>query len=610
MHLRSPVLGAQRVAAFGLPDGDFLLDGMLGPAEVDGGTALLRQRSGSMARIPTKTSLLGELKRRKVFRVGATYLVAAFVVIQVADLLEEALPRLPVGTLTTVTVIAIIGFPIALLLAWVYELTDQGVMKDEDIARDEALAPPLAAQNVEPRSIAVLPFANLSADDDSDYFSDGVTDDIITSLSRIGDIRVVSRTSVMRYKDSQEPVGTIAAELRVATVLEGSVRRAKGRVRISAQLIDAAEDRHLWVESYDHPLEDIFDIQSDVSRQIAQALAAQLSAEEKAGLEQRPTADVDAYDLYLKGRHLWGRRTVDGLEKSIQYFLRALEHDPEFALAEAGMADSYVTLGMYGMRAPDEVMPLARDSATRALSLDPRMAEASTALATVKALYDWDWSGAEREFRHAIEIQPNYPVAHQWLASNLLTPLGRFEEARAANERAGELDPLSEAIATTCGVIALYSAEYESAVTGLSEVLDVHDRFGMAAFFRGQAEMELGRLDAAVDSLRLAAQLTNSSSEVLAMLAHAYAAGGQTAEARDILASLETRFADGYGSPVLKAQILLGLGEQDRALDLLEEAAGIRAADVVWLGVKPIYEPLRADPRFGAILKTVGLPAD
>ena len=562
-----------------------------------------------MAGTPKTTSLLGELKRRQVFKVGATYSVVAFVVIQVADVLEEAL-RLPYGTLTTVTVIAILGFPIALLLAWAYELTDHGVMKDDDVSREQALVtgpPALTADEIEPRSIAVLPFANLSADDDSDYFSDGVTDSIITSLSRIRDIRVVSRTSVMRYKDSQQSVGSIAAELRVATVLEGSVNKAKGRVRISAQLIDAAEDRHLWVESYDHPLEDIFDIQPEVSRQIAHALAAELSAEEKAGLERRPTANVEAYDLYLKGRYLWGRRTVDGLEKSIRYFARALEHDPELALAEAGRADSYVTLGMYGMRAPDEVMPLARDSAMRALSLDPRMAEARTALATVKALYDWDWKGAEREFRHAIETQPNYPVAHQWLASNLLTPLGRFEEARAANQRAGELDPLSQAIATTFGVISLYSAEYESAVRRLSEVLYVHDRFGMAAFFRGQAEMELGRVDDAVNSLRLASQLTDSSSEVLATLAHAYAAGGKTAEARDILASLEARFEEGYGSPVLKAQIYLGLGEQDRALDLLEQAADVRATELVWLRVRPIYEPLRGNPRFDAILSTVGL---
>ncbi len=565
-----------------------------------------------MARTPRKTSLLGELKRRQVFKVGATYSVVAFVVIQVADVLEEAL-RLPDGTLTTVTVIAILGFPIALLLAWVYELTDQGVKMDDDVTREQALVTTpqaLTADDVERRSIAVLPFANLSADDDSDYFSDGVTDDIISSLSRIRDIRVVSRTSVMRYKDSQQPVGSIAAELRVATVLEGSVRKANGRVRISAQLIDAVEDRHLWVESYDHPLEDIFDIQSEVSRQIAQALAAELSAEEKASLEQRPTADVEAYDLYLKGRYLWDRRTVDGLEKSIRYFARALEHDPEFALAEAGLADSYVTLGMYGMRAPDEVMPLAGDSATRALSLDPRMAEARTALATVKALYDWDWEGAEREFRHAIGTQPNYPVAHQWLASNLLTPLGRFEEARAANQTAGELDPLSPAIATTFGVISLYAAEYETAVRQLSEVLDVHDRFGMAAFFRGQAEIELGLVDDAVDSLRLASQLTDSSGEVLATLAHAYAAGGKTAEARDILASLEARFEEGYGSPVLKAQIHLGLGEHDRALDLLERAADVRASDLVWLRVRPIYEPLRGNPRFDAILSTVGLRSD
>ena len=565
-----------------------------------------------MARTPRKTSLLGELKRRQVFKVGATYSVAAFVVIQVADVLEEAL-RLPYGTLTTVTVIAILGLPIALLLAWVHELTDQGVMKDDDAPREQALVtgtPAPTADEVEPRSIAVLPFANLSALDDSDYFSDGVTDAIITSLSRIRDIRVVSCTSVMGYKSSQQPVASIAAELRVATVLEGSVRKANGRVRISAQLIDAVEDRHLWMETYDHPLEDIFDIQSEVSRQITQALAAELSTEEKAGLEPRPTADVEAYDLYLKSRYLWGRRTVDGLEKSIRYFGRALERDPELALAQAGRADSYVTLGMYGMRAPDEVMPLARDSATRALSLDPRMAEARTTLPTVKALYDWDWRGAEQEFRHTIETHPDYPVAHQWLASNLLTPLGRFAEACAANGRAGELDPLSQAIATTFGVISLYSAEYETAVRQLSEVLDVHDRFGMAAFFRGQAEMELGLVDDDVASLRLAAQLTDSSSEVLATLAHAYAAGGKTAEARDILASLEARFEEGYGSPVLKAQMYLGLGEHARALDLREQAADVRAADLVWLRVRPIYEPLRANPRFDAILSTVGLRSD
>jgi len=536
----------------------------------------------------------------------------AFVVIQVADVMEAAL-RLPDGTLTTVTVtvIAILGLPVALLIAWAYELTDQGVVKDEGVLKAQNVPSEVDSPvPIEPRSIAVLPFANLSADEDSDYFSDGVTDDIITNLSRIRDIRVVSRTSVMRYKNSQEPVGSIAAELRVATVLEGSVRKANGRVRISAQLIDTLEDRHLWVESYDHPLNNIFDIQSDVSRQIAQALAAELSAEEEADLAQKPTADVEAYDLYLKGRHLWGRRTVAGLQKSIEYFARALELDPGFALAEAGRADSYVTLGMYGMGAPDDVMPLARDSATRALSLDPRMAEARTTLATVKALYDWDWKGAEQEFRRAIEAQPSYPLAHQWLASNLLTPLGRFEEARAANQRARELDPLSEAIATTFGVIFLYSADYGSAVRCLSDVLDVHDRFGMAAFFRGQAEVALGLLDDAVESLRLAAQLTDSSSEVLATLAHAYAAGGRSTEARELLASLEAQFAEGYGSPVLKVQIHIGLGEHERALDLLEEAADVRAADLAWLCVRPIYAPLRTDPRFDAILKTVGLRSD
>jgi eukaryotic-like serine/threonine-protein kinase len=565
-----------------------------------------------MAPPAPRKSLLGELKRRHVFRVGATYVVVAFVVIQSADVLTNAL-ALPPYTLTLVTVLSLLGFPIAMVLAWAYELTDHGVVKDEELSgvdRVEKPVQPLDPTGIDPHSVAVLPFANLSGGEDNEYFSDGITEDIITGLSKLRDLHVVSRTSVMRYKNSAEPLREIARTLRVATVLEGSVRRADDRVRISAQLIDALADRHLWVESYDHRLEDIFEIQADVSNRIARALAAELTPEEREGLETRPTLDVEAYDLYLKGRHLWGRRTAEGIAKSIAYYERALERDPKFALAEAGLADSYLTLGLYGVRAPAEVMPRSREAATRALSIHPQAPEAMTSLATVRALYDWDWPAAERDFRRAIAILPNYPVAHHWYASNLLTPLGRFEEAREATRRALELDPLSSAVATSHGVIGLYSGDCESAIDEFTQVLDVHDRFGMACYFKGQAHLAIGEMDEAIRALERADDLMDSGSEVVATLGHAYAVAGREDDARTQLTKLERRFADEYCSPGLLAQIHLGLGDRERALALLEDAAAARAVEIVWLGVRPIYDELRDDARFQALLERVGLAPD
>ena len=564
-----------------------------------------------MASRPPRASFLGELKRRNVFKVGMAYAVVAYVVIQAAELLTEAL-SLPSWSLPLITVLALLGFPIALVMAWAYELTDRGVLRDgaqsqgaavpSGPASGVATSPPPSAG-----SIAVLPFANLSGDEDNEYFSDGITEDIITGLSRLKELRVISRTSVMRYKGADTSVSQIARELGVATVLEGSVRRAGGRVRISAKLIDAAQDRHIWVETYDHGLEDIFAIQSDVSNRIARALAGELSAEERQDLDRRPTDDVEAYDLYLKGRYLWSRRTPEGIEKSINYYERALERDADFALAEAGLADSFVTLGIYGARAPSRLMPLAEESAGRALTVDPRLAEALTSLAAVRSLYHWDWAAAEKDYRRAIDLRPQYPVAHHWYGANLLTPLGRFDEALAATRRALELDPLAAAVASSVGMIHLYAGNASLALDELAEVVDVYDHFGMAFYFQGLALEEAGRLDEAVSVLQKADVLTGSSSEMVAALAHARARAGDEDGARKILGALEERFSRVYGSPALLAQIHLGLGDRERALDLLEDAADERSVDMIWLGVRPVYRPLRDEPRFQALLTRVGL---
>jgi TolB-like protein/Flp pilus assembly protein TadD len=559
---------------------------------------------------PNARSLIGELKRRHVFKVGATYAVVAFVVIQAAEVMADAL-SLPTWTLPFITVLAILGFPLALVLAWAFDLTEQGVRRDvEDTVasdtpdHDEAIVRPRVVSD---RSVAVLPFANLSGEKENEYFSDGITEDIITGLSRMRDLHIISRTSVMRYKGSTATVREIAEELGVATVLEGSVRRADGRVRISAQLIDARQDRHLWVETYDHRFEDVFSIQSEVAREIAQALAAELSPEEKERIGARPTVDVEAYDLFLKGRYLWNRRTEAGLDKSIGYYRRSLERDPNFALAEAGLADSYVTLGLYGHEAPHEVMPRARDAATHALALDSRLAEALTSLATVRSIYDWDWQEAERDYRRAIDMHPQYPVSHHWLAANLLTPLGRFEEAQVSTIRALELDPLSAPVATSLGMICLYSGRCGVALEELSQVVDLHDRFGLAFYFQGLAFEEQGRMDDAIETLEKADALTGGSSEVQASLGHACAKAGDLGRARSILESLERRFEEHYGSPALLAQVHLGLGDEERALDLLEKAAEMRAVDMIWLGVRPVYRPLADNGRFRALLDLVGV---
>jgi serine/threonine-protein kinase len=315
---------------------------------------------------------------------------------------------------------------------------------------------------------------------------------------------------------------------------------------------------------------------------------------------------MEAYDLYLKGRHLWGRRTEDAISKSRGYFERALQRDPHFALAEAAIADLYVTLGLYGMRAPRDVMPRAREAANRALAIDLRQAGALTSLAAVRSLFDWDWHAAERDYLRAIELEPQYAIAHQWLAANLYTPLGRFDEARASLQTALQFEPLSAPTAATQGVITLYSGDAPRAVEELEHTVDLHEDFGPAHYFLGMALDEAGDNGLAIEALRRAALLTGRSSEVLAALAHALATG-HPGEATTLENELETRSQERYVSPALLAQIRIAFGDHAGAMDRLEAAADARAIDLVWLAVRPTYHPLKENPRFRALLKRVKL---
>ena len=556
------------------------------------------------------TRFFAELRRRRVFRVGAAYALVGWFLIQAADVIVEPL-RLPEWIQPLLIMTVFLGFPVAILLAWAFDLTPGGVERTPLLRDDGTPVEPATASGdttfphpAADRSVAVLPFANLSESAENEYFSDGITDDLITHLSKIKDLRVISRTSVMRYKKGTASIRDIGRELGVALILDGSVRRAGSRVRVNAQLIDVRSDDHLWAEMYDRDLEDIFTIQLDVTSRIADSLHAHLSQEEETGLARKPTVDMEAYDLFLKGRFHWNRRTEADLLRSVDYFKQAVQRDPHYSMALTGLADAYVTLGIYGAIAPADVMPLARGAAEQAFSFD-ESAASHVSRGSVRSFYEWDWKAAELDYRAAIEINPGYALAHQWYATNLLLPLGRFEEARKRLQRARELDPLSPSIQVSFGFLAYFEGRYREAIEEQQRLVASDPQFGMAHFVIGSCYEQMGQYPEALAAFRKAVDLSGGSAETVAALGHSLALSGQADEARRLLEQLLTRSRDAYVSPTRLAQVSLGLGDREEALDLLEGAAEARAADLVWIGVSPVWGPLRAETRFKALQQIV-----
>lgn len=557
------------------------------------------------------SSFFSELRRRRVFRVGAAYALVGWFLLQAADVIVEPL-GLPEQIQPLLIVAVFLGFPVAVLLAWAFDLTPTGVERTPLLRSERAVeAAPVVALEEPPssaeadRSVAVLPFSNLSQAAENEYFSDGITDDLITHLSKINDLRVISRTSVMRFKERAVSIQEIGSELGVARIVEGSVRRAGDRVRVNAQLIDVRTDDHLWAETYDRDLEDIFAIQMDVATRIVESLHAHLSIEEETGLAVQPTDDLEAYDLFLKGRYHWNRRTEADLVLSVDYLTRAVERDRRYSLALAALADSYVTLGVYGARPPGDVMPKARLAADRALALDESAAAALVSRASVSAIFDWDWSEAESDYQAAISDSPGYALAHQWYATNLLLPLGRFDEGRVHLDRAHELDPLSPSIRVSFGFLAYFERLYREAIEDQRRLVASDPQFGMAHFVIGSCHEQLGEYPAALTAFRKAVDLSGGSAETIAALGHCLALAGQTDEARHLLEQLQNRSRESYVSPTRLAQLQLGLGEPNEALELLEAAAEGRAADLVWIGVSPVFDALRSKDRFQALASTV-----
>lgn len=464
--------------------------------------------------------------------------------------------------------------------------------------------PPQAADK---RSIAVLPLDNLSPDPENEYFSDGLTEDILTQLSKIRHLKVISRTSVMQYKRKPKNLREIGTELGVATILEGSVRKAGSKVRITVQLLDAQTDEHLWAETYDRELTDVFAIQSDVAQQIAGALQAHVSPDERARIEHKPTENVEAYQTHLKGLFLWNQRTDESVNAGIEQFKRAIELDPGFAPAYVGLADSYIALGDFGSYRPGVIYPMAKAAALKALKIDPTLGDAHGSLGLVEAGFDWDWARADEVFLKAIELRPGYANAHHWYALHLAT-VGRFDQAIAAVKRAQELDPLSASIAADVGSVYLSARRYQEATAAIRDAIEMHPQFPNAHWYLGIVLLVTGACAEAIAPLRVAHKLASGSAlGGVAAVGYAQAKLGDQEQALNIAAALTARYQSEFVSPSFVALVYLGLGDRQTALEWIDRAFDDRDAWLPRFMLHPLFDDIRDVAEYPGLLKRLGL---
>jgi TolB-like protein/DNA-binding winged helix-turn-helix (wHTH) protein/Flp pilus assembly protein TadD len=456
-------------------------------------------------------------------------------------------------------------------------------------------------------SIAVLPLENLSHDADQEYFSDGMTDVLITDLAKIHALRVISRNSIMPYKGIREPLPKIARELNVDAVVEGTVTRSGDRVRITAQLIDAAHDRHLWADTYEGDLRDILGLQDRVARAIAGQIRVHLTPEEQVRLTTNRSVDPQAQDAYLTGRYYWNRRATEAVRKSCDYFRQAIDKDPAYAAAYAGLADCYSILGYYHYDTPAATFALGKIAAQKALQMDESLAEAHASLAFDEHYYDFDWTGAETEFKRAIELNPNYATAHHWYAL-YLSEAGRFAEAKAEIRRAHELDPLSPIIGNTIAAVFYFSREYDLGIEQLRGLLDEDPNFVVAHDLLGKLYLQKEMYGAAISEFEKAMALDPGDSSILLEIATTHALAGHKTEAKKVFQRVQDVSKREYVPEYDVAQFYTSIGQPDWAFDSLQRAFKVRDRTLTFLGVDPLLDSLRSDPRFAELLRRVGPP--
>ena len=458
--------------------------------------------------------------------------------------------------------------------------------------------------------IAILPFEDLSAEKDQEYFCDGLAEELLNMLTSFDELQVISRTSSFQFRNSRQDIRTIGRTLNATAVLEGSVRKAGSRLRITATLTNVRDGYPMWSQKYDCGIHDILAIQELISQAIANRLKLMLGQtnDEKVSETKLPVKP-EAYELYLRARYFWNQRKPASLLESIKYYKMACEADPTYSKPHAGLAVSYVTLSIYGVIPPVQAMTNAREAAEQALSHDQTLVDAIAALGCIASVFDFRWDKAESYFKQAIRLDPKNALAHQWYAINLLAPFGRFEDARFEIERALEIDPASPLVLATAGVQYYFARRYSQAVDNLMKAFQLDPELAVLQYFIAQVHLARGRHSEAIEYLKAASFLSNRDSESLALLAYAYAASGNRDVSVTLLEELKQRATSQYVSPVLLSQINIGLGNIDCALDLLQEACSTRATDLIWIAVRPVFDPIRRDARFVEICTRLGLPA-
>ncbi len=587
-------------------------------------------------------SFLAELKRRHVFKVAAMYGATAFVVMQAADFLVPAL-RLAEAVATTIALVAILGFPIALVLAWAFDLTPEGMKRTIPAGAGELeaiVAEPksrrwpagilallatvlflgggwwvlrgeaggaagVGTPSAVARSIAVLPFVNMSGDPENEYFSDGLAEELINVLTGIEGLKVAARTSSFSFKGKNTDVREIGAALGVGNVLEGSVRKSGERVRITAQLVQVSDGFHLWSETFDRELTDIFAIQDEIASSIADQLQLTLGTEIGGAVAKRPTDDLEAYDLYLLGRHRWATRTDAGLIEARDYFERAIARDSSFAPAWAGLAAVFDALPWYVEFPVEEASRKGKAAALRALDLDPDLAEAHAALAVLVYEYDWSWSESERHFRRAIELNPNYSQAYSWYC-DLLIYQARVEESLPLCRRALELDPLSLMANWSMTTSLQIGRQIDEALAQYERVAEIQPDLPDPIWEHADLLVRTSRFDEAADKLERWAEIEGFTQPELA---REVVAGIEDAARKSAaLAAVRALLREDRVSPMWWVPFFAHLGETEAALTLVERAYEERDPNLVGLGVMPHYDLLRNEPRFIRILTEMGLP--
>ena len=576
-------------------------------------------------------NFFSELKRRNVYKVAVAYIVAGWALSQG---IAQVLPvfDVPNWAIRLIVLLIMIGLPVALSLAWAFELTPEGIKRTDAadavgqhsrghtwiyivviaaafsiglfflgrFSAGNKTASPVGISN---KSIAVLPFDNLSRDPDNAYFCEGVQDEILTRLAKVADLKVISRTSTQHFKSVPENLPEIAKQLGVAHILEGSVQKASDQVRVNVQLINALTDAHLWADTYDRKLTDIFAVETDIAKTIAETLQAKLSGSEKTAMAKKPTVNPEAYELYLKGRFFWNKRTGDDLRKSIEYLKQAIGKDPGYARAYAALADSYGLLRFYGGASPAESVAPAEAAAKKALELDDSLAEAHASLGLI-ATEELEVNRGVNELERAIQLNPNYATAHHWLGLALAT-LRQSDRSVGELKRALELDPLSMIITADLSIIYLYARRYDAAEAQARKTLEMDSRSFVAHYYLGAALQLTSRLKEAIPEFQKAIELNNDPYSI-AMLAQAYARNGQTDEARKLLAHLNEMAKSAEVPEYALALAYTSLGEKERAIEALEHGfAGGNKSYLFLLPGDPFLDDLRNDPRFEALVQKI-----